>query len=134
MRSLLIVNDYFQGKNNAVFGVFFQNLIKIVTVKKINKMELSELLKSENGVNSADSIISKKNDKGKLTIQPKLTIGQPNDKYEQEADRIADQVMKISVSSENKSDMSIGNSGAGNIHRKRKTCYCMIYKGYLYKG
>ncbi len=28
-------------------------------------------------------------------IQPKLTIGQPNDKYEQEADRIADQVMRM---------------------------------------
>ncbi len=26
MRSLLIVNDYFQGKNNAVFGVFLQRL------------------------------------------------------------------------------------------------------------
>lgn len=29
-------------------------------------------------------------------LQPKLTIGQPNDKYEQEADRIADQVMQSS--------------------------------------
>ncbi len=29
------------------------------------------------------------------TIQTKLTIGQPNDKYEQEADRIADQVMRL---------------------------------------
>jgi outer membrane protein OmpA-like peptidoglycan-associated protein len=28
-------------------------------------------------------------------IQPKLTIGQPNDKYEQEADRAADQVMRM---------------------------------------
>lgn len=28
-------------------------------------------------------------------IQPKLTIGQPNDKYEQEADRVADQVMRM---------------------------------------
>jgi len=28
-------------------------------------------------------------------IQAKLTIGQPNDKYEQEADRIADQVMRM---------------------------------------
>ncbi len=28
-------------------------------------------------------------------IQPKLTIGQPNDKYEQEADRVAEQVMRI---------------------------------------
>jgi Domain of unknown function (DUF4157) len=29
-----------------------------------------------------------------LSIQPKLTIGQPNDKYEQEADRVAAQVVK----------------------------------------
>ena len=28
-------------------------------------------------------------------IQPKLTIGQPNDKYEQEADRMADQIMRM---------------------------------------
>ena len=29
-------------------------------------------------------------------IQPKLTIGQPNDQYEQEADRVADQVVRAS--------------------------------------
>ena len=29
------------------------------------------------------------------TLQPKLTIGQPNDRYEQEADRVADQVMRM---------------------------------------
>jgi len=29
------------------------------------------------------------------TLQPKLTIGQPNDKYEQEADRVADKVMRM---------------------------------------
>ena len=28
------------------------------------------------------------------SVQPKLTIGAPNDKYEQEADRVADQVMR----------------------------------------
>lgn len=28
-------------------------------------------------------------------VQPKLTIGTPNDKYEQEADRVADQVMRM---------------------------------------
>ncbi|NJP09667.1 MAG: DUF4157 domain-containing protein [Leptolyngbyaceae cyanobacterium RU_5_1] len=28
-------------------------------------------------------------------IQPKLKIGQPNDKYEQEADRVADQIMRM---------------------------------------
>lgn len=31
-------------------------------------------------------------------IQPKLTIGQPGDRYEQEADRVADQVMAMPVS------------------------------------
>jgi len=29
------------------------------------------------------------------TVQAKLTIGQPNDKYEQEADRVADEVMSM---------------------------------------
>ncbi|MEM9006466.1 MAG: DUF4157 domain-containing protein [Cyanobacteria bacterium P01_F01_bin.86] len=29
------------------------------------------------------------------TIQAKLTVGQPNDKYEQEADRVAEQIMRI---------------------------------------
>ena len=29
------------------------------------------------------------------TLQAKLTIGQPNDKYEQEADRVADEVMSM---------------------------------------
>ena len=29
------------------------------------------------------------------TLQPKLTIGSPNDKYEQEADRVAEQVMRM---------------------------------------
>ena len=28
-------------------------------------------------------------------IQPEFKIGQPNDKYEQEADRVADQVMRM---------------------------------------
>ncbi|MFH7023837.1 MAG: DUF4157 domain-containing protein [Heteroscytonema crispum UTEX LB 1556] len=31
----------------------------------------------------------------RLPIQPKLTIGQPNDQYEQEADRVAEQVMTM---------------------------------------
>lgn len=31
-------------------------------------------------------------------IQPKLTMGQPNDRFEQEADAVADQVMKMSKS------------------------------------
>jgi len=38
-------------------------------------------------------IISQKNSLS--LIQPKLTIGAPNDKYEQEADRVANQVMRM---------------------------------------
>lgn len=33
------------------------------------------------------------------TIQPKLTIGEPNDQYEQEADRVAEQVMSMDSAS-----------------------------------
>ena len=29
------------------------------------------------------------------SIQPKLIIGSPNDRYEQEADRVADQIMRM---------------------------------------
>lgn len=32
---------------------------------------------------------------GPSTVQPKLEIGQPNDKYEREADRVADTVMRM---------------------------------------
>ena len=32
---------------------------------------------------------------GKHSVQPKLAIGAPNDKYEQEADRVADRVMHM---------------------------------------
>ncbi|MEM9267205.1 MAG: DUF4157 domain-containing protein, partial [Cyanobacteria bacterium P01_F01_bin.13] len=32
------------------------------------------------------------------TIQTKLTVGQPNDKYEQEADRVAEQIMRMPIS------------------------------------
>ena len=37
----------------------------------------------------------------RVTVQPKITIGAPNDKYEQEADRMADAVMNMSAPSPN---------------------------------
>lgn len=40
---------------------------------------------------SAGSI--RKREQAVPNMQAKLTIGQPNDKYEQEADRVADQVV-----------------------------------------
>jgi len=61
-------------------------------------------------------------------IQPKLSVGQPNDKYEQEADRVADQVMQMpapqpgSFSSEN--NLSLPNSSpfSGAIQRVCIAC------------
>ena len=37
-----------------------------------------------------------KNGSGFFQVQPKLNVGKPGDKYEQEADRVADQVMRMS--------------------------------------
>jgi hypothetical protein len=44
-------------------------------------------------------------------LQPKLTVGQPNDLYEQEADLIADQVMQTPTSTESDRDKSAAHSG-----------------------
>ncbi len=44
-------------------------------------------------------------------IQPKLKIGQPNDKYEQEADRVADQVMRMPESKEKNTTQGKTNTG-----------------------
>ncbi len=62
------------------------------------------------------------NNLNKTSIQPKLTIGQPNDKYEQEADRVADQVIKSPVSTGEKSTSSAENSGISNIQRACTSC------------
>jgi hypothetical protein len=44
-------------------------------------------------------------DFAKIPIQPKLKVSQPGDSFEQEADRVADQVIRMSTSS--KSQMPI---------------------------
>ena len=50
-------------------------------------------------------------------IQPKLKIGEPNDKYEQEADRVAEQVMRMP--DKKLSGLSIGDT---KIQRKCAAC------------
>lgn len=59
--------------------------------------------------------------------QPKLKIGVPNDKYEQEADRVADQVMRmpeprLSPSANEPTSTSNNNSGNGVIQRTCASC------------
>ena len=51
-------------------------------------------LKSEVSSTLSSNIIQRQ-DEEEEDVQPKLTIGQPNDKYEQEADRVADEVMRM---------------------------------------
>ena len=51
------------------------------------------------------------------SVQTKLTIGMPNDKYEQEADRVADQVMRMTTLGDSMSDpkqISAGHHRTGN--------------------
>ncbi len=56
---------------------------------------------------------------GNPFIQPKLKIGQPNDKYEQEADRVADRVMSMP---ETKQSSGKGGSGSPLIQRQTDEC------------
>jgi hypothetical protein len=56
---------------------------------------------------------------GSNIIQAKLKIGQPNDKYEQEADRITDQVMRMAEPKE-----SLNNGHSSLVQRKSKCSEC----------
>ena len=59
-----------------------------------------------------------------LAIQPKLTIGEPDDEYEEEADRVADQVMRMPdphlSANENSSAVSPGSYQTDHIQRDQK--------------
>lgn len=58
----------------------------------------------------------------KAVLQPKLKIGPPNDKYEQEADRVADQVMRMPTPTQFSSINSSPTSNINNIQRKCAGC------------
>ncbi|MCY1718972.1 DUF4157 domain-containing protein [Prolixibacteraceae bacterium Z1-6] len=55
--------------------------------------------KPEGAAKSSRLFFSKNRDSGFFTKQAKLNVGQPNDKYEQEADRVAEQVVNNEVQS-----------------------------------
>src|SRR5437016_4189170 len=54
-----------------------------------------------------------------LPLQAKLEISQPGDPLEQEADRVADQVMRMT---EEDSAASVGSTGAASLQRKCAEC------------
>src|SRR5262245_21288939 len=53
------------------------------------------------------------------TIQPKLAISEPGDVYEQEADRVADQVMRMPDS-----DISVAASPSSGMFALQRKCAC----------
>jgi len=59
-----------------------------------------------------------------LAIQPKLTIGEPNDKYEEEAGRVANQVMQMPAPqlSALDSDSPSSNNTSANSETVQRTC------------
>ena len=63
--------------------------------------------------------VLKRKDSGGLFFQPKLTINNPNDKYEQEADSMADKVMRMK--SDNNESSFFRYSGT-NLQRQCKDC------------
>src|SRR4051812_10369355 len=58
--------------------------------------------------------------KAPLIIQPKLAINEPGDEYEQEADAMADKVMRMPDSLSNSNNAF--THGASNIQRKCAHC------------
>jgi peptidoglycan hydrolase-like protein with peptidoglycan-binding domain len=63
-------------------------------------------------------------DSVKAVLRPKLKIGQPDDKYEQEADRVAEQVMRMPEPrlSSSVSDSSLTNSTIPHSGTIQRTC------------
>ncbi|MDX8339928.1 DUF4157 domain-containing protein [Draconibacterium sp. IB214405] len=70
--------------------------------------------KSENTGKSSRSFFTDRTASGFFTKQAKLNVGQPNDKYEQEADRVADQV----VSSKSESSPFFAPSQSSAVQTK----------------
>lgn len=58
-------------------------------------------LQGQLSLHSQGNLLGRARVSPRATVQPKITIGPPNDKYEQEADRMADAVMNMSASSLN---------------------------------
>jgi hypothetical protein len=72
-----------------------------------------------NSVQKQDQILSHQNGTGKLFFQPKLTINQPNDAYEQEADAMANHVMQTPGASLHN---SFFKSSVSSVQRKCAHC------------
>ncbi len=56
----------------------------------------------------------------KLLIQAKLVIGAVDDKYEQEADRVADEIVSLSPATKNPAILAMPKTGTGPVVRRKR--------------
>ena len=70
---------------------------------------------TENRKKSGAPFFPSKNDSGFFNVQPKLNVGQPDDKYEVEADRVADEVIN---SPQTESQLFIASSNSQVLRKK----------------
>jgi len=95
---------------------------------RMNYANAQKSSKQRNKTIAASKPVSIKHaDSVKEVLRPKLKIGAPNDKYEQEADRVADQVMRMREPRPNSSLAGLsqensGNPSAGIIQRVCASC------------
>jgi hypothetical protein len=81
--------------------------------RTIGNQAVQKLLRSNNTSGGFDF--------AKIGIQPKLKVSQPGDAYEQEADRVAEQVMRMPISSDFAAPMAT-TQGEEGIDRKCSAC------------
>lgn len=81
--------------------------------------------KKDNAEKTNNSFIQKKNSSKSANvntfIQPKLSVGQPNDKYEQEADSIASKVVSMSNTPQSSQTTATSISATNTSQPQRKT-------------
>src|SRR5436305_13854622 len=56
------------------------------------------------------------------TVRPKLAVSQPDDPYEQEADRVADRVMRTATLPSVAERLSFNSDNSGRVQRKCDKC------------
>jgi hypothetical protein len=100
--------------------------MKTIAAKSSTKNDLTRSL----GWMKPPPVMEKKNltsfPGGNPFIQPKLKIGQPNDKYEQEADRVADRIMSMPEPKQSSVNghWSLGTGGSRSPLIQRQTDEC----------
>ncbi len=86
------------------------------------EVQLAESSSKIMTMDSGDEGDDNKDENKSSAIQPKLKIGQPGDKYEKEADAVADRVMMISSQSQKDTVQMKPDSSLPHIQMKCKEC------------